>query len=313
MPRKMLYAPTVSSGDRPLMVCTRDTGILDVASALRMCPPIWKQVRGSVAIMSSFDGGRIPYFRKGIVCFMRGNLRAAAASTRHHPDTKANCTVVRVTGCGSAVRMAFEDMLVKMEVMYQTAQSICAGQHSGPHCALCRTYNEPWRQRHLERVCNLVHVLADTRFPCPYRADSLTQALLSAVPCRRPLRRAVRVATPRLPPRSPQVWGCRAAVGLQCERGAARPRRAETVLILLLWHRHEVGLEGGEFERRLGTWVPRRRGRHGECAGGVERLRGAVRSSRHGDRKGAILDVSSWPCAPYLLAHVESYRVRGIS
>jgi hypothetical protein len=145
MPRNMLYAPTVSSGDSPLMVCTRDTGILDVASALRMCPPIWKQVKGSVAMINSLDGGRIPYLRKGIVCFMRGNLRAAAASTRHHPETKANCTVVRVTGWGSAVRMALEDMLVKMDVMYQTAHSICLGQHSGPRCELCPTYYEPWR------------------------------------------------------------------------------------------------------------------------------------------------------------------------
>jgi hypothetical protein len=203
MPRKMLYAPTVSSGDRPLIVCTRDTGIRDVASALRMWPPIWKQVRGSVAMMSSFDGDRIPYFKNGIVCFKRGNLRAAAASTRHHPETKANCTVVRVTGCGSAVRMAFDDMLVKMEVMYQTPQSICAGQHSGPRCALCRTYNEPRGQRHLERICKLMCVLADTRFPCPYGANSLTQALLSAVPRRRALCRAVRIATSRLPPWPP--------------------------------------------------------------------------------------------------------------
>lgn len=70
----------------------------------------------------------MPYFRNGIVCFSRGNRRAAAAITRHHPDTKANCTVVRVTGWGSAVRMVFEDMLVKIEVMYQIPQSIYSCQ-----------------------------------------------------------------------------------------------------------------------------------------------------------------------------------------
>ena len=121
----MLYAPTVRSGDSPLIVWTSDTGILEVASALNMCPPIWKHVSGSVASMSSLDGGLMPYFRNGIVCFSRGNLRAAAASSKHHPDTKANCTVVSVTGCGSAVRIAFEDMLVKIDVMYHTPQSIC--------------------------------------------------------------------------------------------------------------------------------------------------------------------------------------------
>jgi hypothetical protein len=75
--------------------------------------------------MSSLDGGRIPYFRKGIVCFMRGNRRANVASSRHQPETKANWTVVSVTGWGSAVRIAFEDMLVKIEVMYQIPQSTC--------------------------------------------------------------------------------------------------------------------------------------------------------------------------------------------
>ena len=61
-----------------------------------------------------------------MVCFKRGYFLANVASSRHQPDTKANCTVVRVTGLGSAVRIVFEDMLVKMEVMYQTPQSICA-------------------------------------------------------------------------------------------------------------------------------------------------------------------------------------------
>lgn len=124
MPRKMLYAPTVRRGERPLMVWTKETGILLVASALSKCPPIWKHVSGRVAIIRSLDGDRIPYFRNGIVCFMRGYFRARAASSRHQPDTKANWTVVRVTGCGRAVRITLEDMFVKMEVKYQTAHRI---------------------------------------------------------------------------------------------------------------------------------------------------------------------------------------------
>jgi hypothetical protein len=124
--KKMLYAMTVRSGESPLIVCTNETGILDVASALRMCPPIWKHVKGSVAMISSLDGARMPYFRKGIVCFRRGYFLANMASIKHQPDTKANWTVVRVMGFGRAVRMALEDMLVKMEVMYHTPQSTCA-------------------------------------------------------------------------------------------------------------------------------------------------------------------------------------------
>ena len=109
-----------------MMVCTNDTGIREVASALNICPPIWKHVRGIVAMMSSLEGERIPYFKKGIACFIRGYFLADMASIRHQPETKANCTVVRVMGLGSAVRMALEDMLVKMDVMYQTPQSTCA-------------------------------------------------------------------------------------------------------------------------------------------------------------------------------------------
>jgi hypothetical protein len=37
------------SGDSPLIVCTNDTGMRDMASELRMWPPIWKAVNGSVA------------------------------------------------------------------------------------------------------------------------------------------------------------------------------------------------------------------------------------------------------------------------
>lgn len=75
---------------------------------------------------SSLEGGRIPYFKKGIVCFKRGNFLASMPSIRHQPDTNANCTVVRVMGLGSAVRMALEDMFVKMDVMYQAPHSTCA-------------------------------------------------------------------------------------------------------------------------------------------------------------------------------------------
>lgn len=37
-------------------------------------------------------------------------------------DTRRNCTMVKVTGFGSAVRMALEDVLVRIEVPYQKPQ-----------------------------------------------------------------------------------------------------------------------------------------------------------------------------------------------
>ena len=62
--------------------------------------------------------------RNGIVCFMRGYFLASAARNKHHPETNANCTTVRVTGFGRAVRMAFEDVFEKIDVIYQMPQSI---------------------------------------------------------------------------------------------------------------------------------------------------------------------------------------------
>jgi hypothetical protein len=119
----MRYAATVNKGDSPLIVCTKETGILLVASELRTCPPIWNMASGRVVITRSLVGGRMPYLRNGMVCFMRGYRLASAARKRHHPDTKANCMMVSVTGFGRAVRMAFEDVLEKMDVMYQMPQS----------------------------------------------------------------------------------------------------------------------------------------------------------------------------------------------
>lgn len=74
--------------------------------------------------MSSLVGGRIPYFKKGMVCFIRGYLLARAARSMHHPETNANCTRVRVMGFGSAVRMALDEVLEKMDVIYQIPHSV---------------------------------------------------------------------------------------------------------------------------------------------------------------------------------------------
>jgi hypothetical protein len=80
--------------------------------------------RGRVVIMRDLLGGRIPYFSTGIDCFSRGYLLARAAKKRHHDDTKANCIKVRVKGFGSAVRIALEEVFVKIEAMYHMPQSI---------------------------------------------------------------------------------------------------------------------------------------------------------------------------------------------
>lgn len=53
-----------------------------------------------------------------------GNNVERYASVRHHIETKANWTIVRVIGFGRAFRMDLDDVFVRAEVMYQTRQSI---------------------------------------------------------------------------------------------------------------------------------------------------------------------------------------------
>ena len=102
---------------------TRDTGIFSVAVGDRMCPPIWKRARGIVVTITSRLGYRMPFFKAGIAICRRGNRRARDAKNRHHPETNANCIIVRVIGLGKALRMDLEEVLVSAELKYQIMQS----------------------------------------------------------------------------------------------------------------------------------------------------------------------------------------------
>ena len=42
---------------------------------------------------------------------------------RHHTETEANCTIVKVTGFGNAVNMDFDEVLVRADVIYHAIQS----------------------------------------------------------------------------------------------------------------------------------------------------------------------------------------------
>jgi hypothetical protein len=65
------------------------------------------------------------FLRAGMLVLSHGNLVDRYESSRHHNDTKANWTIVRVMGLGSAFKMDFEDVFVNAEVVYQIRQSIC--------------------------------------------------------------------------------------------------------------------------------------------------------------------------------------------
>lgn len=64
----------------------------------------------------------MPFFSAGIFLLSDGTAVERYANTKHHIDTKANCTAVRVIGFGRALRMDFDDVFVTAEVMYQIRQ-----------------------------------------------------------------------------------------------------------------------------------------------------------------------------------------------
>lgn len=81
--------------------------------------------------MISLFGLRIPFFRTGNAFLIGACLRASQAANIHQEDTKRNCTTVKVTGFGSAVRMALDDVLERIEVAYQTPQRITSFGETG--------------------------------------------------------------------------------------------------------------------------------------------------------------------------------------
>lgn len=82
----------------------------------------------------------MPCLRAGIVVFKRGKRCAMYARRRHHPETNANCIIVRVIGLGNALSIDFEEVLVKAEVRYQIRQRTCSKYQSGERNTLEDTH-----------------------------------------------------------------------------------------------------------------------------------------------------------------------------
>lgn len=167
------------------MVCTKDTGMRAMASALRICPPIWKAVRGNVAMMMSQEGFRSPLRRTGTCARILRLCLASQERKMHQKDTRKNCITVRVTGFGRAVRMALEDVFVRMDAEYQTTHRSCGirqpfrGQKRQP--ATLYTYHKSVGYRRLQALRDFCCALAHTHLPHPHRVNGLTQTFLSPV------------------------------------------------------------------------------------------------------------------------------------
>lgn len=92
--------------------------------------------------------------------------------------------MVRVMGLFKAVKMAFEDVFVRIEVAYQTQQrilrlaSVNARHDERFQEHQWHTYYKSERYRRFERVCDLLCILTDTRFSAPHCPYCLTQTLL---------------------------------------------------------------------------------------------------------------------------------------
>ena len=105
-----------------MMVWTKDTGIFEIAVALRRWPARENIASGRVVIMISRDGDLMPCFNAGTAVFSHGKTDAKYADTRHQRETNANCITVKVTGFLYAVRMDLDEVFVSADVMYQTIQ-----------------------------------------------------------------------------------------------------------------------------------------------------------------------------------------------
>lgn len=100
------------------MVCTKDTGILFVAIELAICPPTWKNARGAVVTITCLLGNLNPPCSPGIALPTTGIHLESTPSVTHQPATNPNCTIVRVTGRGKALRMLLDEVFDSAEARY---------------------------------------------------------------------------------------------------------------------------------------------------------------------------------------------------
>lgn len=73
--------------------------------------------------MMSLLGLRMPFFNTGRASRTATFRLANQEKKRHQNDTRRNWTIVKVMGFGRAVKMAFEEVFVRIDVAYQMPQS----------------------------------------------------------------------------------------------------------------------------------------------------------------------------------------------
>jgi len=98
--------------------------------------------KGRAVCSTSNEGFRNPFLRGGILRFSDGKMEAKDARMKHHIDTEANWIMVNVAGLSKALRMDFDEVLVRAEVMYHPMQSALRNQrHQSTACFAVLTIN----------------------------------------------------------------------------------------------------------------------------------------------------------------------------
>lgn len=72
----------------------------------------------------SLLGRRMPFFNTGIASRKVVLCLASQDRKTHQKETSRNWITVKVTGFGNAVRIAFEEVFVRIDVAYQTPHRI---------------------------------------------------------------------------------------------------------------------------------------------------------------------------------------------
>ena len=74
--------------------------------------------------MMSLLGRLMPFFRTGILFRTVAFRFASHALKKHHSVTCKNCMTVSVTGLGSAVKIAFDEVLLRIDAVNQIPHRI---------------------------------------------------------------------------------------------------------------------------------------------------------------------------------------------
>lgn len=135
--------------------------------------------------MTSLVGYLTPCRSDGICALSMGKTVDSQEKKMQKPDTNANCMRVRLAGLRKALRIDFEEVLVRALEKYQMIQRICGFSARIPYLKMrfeIRRTNHQFRgDGRLQGISKLMGILREASSPSSYRSESIGQALLPAM------------------------------------------------------------------------------------------------------------------------------------